>query len=318
MKKTEITNPEENKENADKAKKKNELKKQLVSGGVYIALAVTVVAVTVSTITATFSGLSEKENPTGDGSLYRSPKPDISAEKGTGTSDKQESGKNLLAGDLTLDTPVSDVGKGVDATVTEPVRDVGKNKDDVPAEENDKPKNDTPEEASGTTATGEKTEDPAKDKTEPRSEEPSEPTFEIGYEGYIKPCTGYINKDFSVEVPVYSATMYDYRTHAGVDIVCEPGTLVKAVTNGTIKDVYTDYLYGTTVVIEHADGVESVYRGLSPELPAETVAGRTVMTGEAIAGIGNSAICESAEASHLHFEMHKDGSAVNPSDYIAF
>ena len=58
MKKTEITNPEENKENADKAKKKNELKKQLVSGGVYIALAVTVVAVTVSTITATFSGLS--------------------------------------------------------------------------------------------------------------------------------------------------------------------------------------------------------------------------------------------------------------------
>ena len=39
---------------------------------------------------------------------------------------------------------------------------------------------------------------------------------------------------------------------------------------------------------------------------------------EAIAGIGNSAICESAEASHLHFEMHKDGSAVNPSDYIAF
>ena len=119
-------------------------------------------------------------------------------------------------------------------------------------------------------------------------------------------------------MPVYSATMYDYRTHSGIDILSDPGTLVKAVSNGTIKEVYTDYLYGTTVVIEHANGVESVYQGLSPELPAETTVGRTVMTGEAIAGIGNSALCESAEASHLHFEMRKDGVSVDPCDYIEF
>ena len=51
-------------------KRKNDVRKQLVSGGVYIALAVTVVAVTVSTITATFSG-KPKETPSGNKTLLK-------------------------------------------------------------------------------------------------------------------------------------------------------------------------------------------------------------------------------------------------------
>lgn len=316
MKETKNTNNENNpEENGTRQnRKKNDLKKQLVSGGVYIALAATVVAVTVSTITATFSGLSN-EKVTGDKTLYHTQKDNTGKNDKSGTNipENPNVGNNLSAGDLTLDTPVSDVGKGVDATVTES----GKTKNDVPAKKQDAPpKNDTPEDAVITENKPEA--GTSEDKTAPRSEEPAEATFEIGYDGYIKPCSGFINKEYSVEMPVYSATMYDYRTHSGIDILSDPGTLVKAVSNGTIKEVYTDYLYGTTVVIEHANGVESVYQGLSPELPAETVAGRTVMTGEAIAGIGNSALCESAEASHLHFEMRKDGVSVDPCDYIEF
>ena len=297
-------------------KRKNDVRKQLVSGGVYIALAVTVVAVTVSTITATFSG-KPKETPSGDKTLYRSP----DTTKGKTPSENPAnvptpSGDNRLsANDLTLDTPVSDAPSGIDATVT-PAADASKTKGDVTETPNDTPKNDTPREASESKAEG--STETASDKRAPCSEEPDEPTFEIGYEGFVKPCSGFISKEYSMEVPVYSATMYDYRTHAGIDIAADPGTPVKAVSSGTIKDVYEDVLYGTTVVIEHADGVESVYQGLSPDLPVETVVGHTVLTGEAIAGVGNSALCESAEASHLHFEMHKNGTAVNPSDYIVF
>ena len=311
MKKTNESNNEagkaleENLAQKKAEKSKNDLRKQLVSGGVYMALAVTVVAVTVSTITATFS---EKSKPSGDKTLYRAPTP--SAKENNDVSQTPAGEKRLSADSVTLDTPVSDSPSGVDATLTLPSLDSQKPE---ARPEQATPKSDTPQDAAHTEAKPK-----GDDKQTPRAEEPAEPTFEMGYDGYLKPLSGYINKDFSIDVPVYSATMFDYRTHAGVDIVGEPGTPIKAVSNGTITEVYNDDLYGTTVVVAHADGVESIYRGLSPELPTETVVGRSVFTGEVLAGLGNSALCESAEASHLHFEMHKDGVPVDPGDYIEF
>lgn len=172
MKETKNTNNENNpEENGTRQnRKKNDLKKQLVSGGVYIALAATVVAVTVSTITATFSGLSN-EKVTGDKTLYHTQKDNTGKNDKSGTNipENPNVGNNLSAGDLTLDTPVSDVGKGVDATVTES----GKTKNDVPAKEQDAPpKNDTPEDAAITENKPEA--GTSEDKTAPRSEEPAE------------------------------------------------------------------------------------------------------------------------------------------------
>ena len=155
------------------------------------------------------------------------------------------------------------------------------------------------------------------EKSKPVSEEPEEAVFEYGFDGFIKPCSGYISKEFSNDLPVYSVSMYDYRAHNGVDIVGEVGTPVKASSNGVISEVYDDYLYGTTVVIEHDDGIKSVYSNLSPDLPVETTVGRAVITGEIIGGIGESAVCEAAEAKHVHFEMIKDGEYVDPEEYFA-
>ena len=119
-----------------------------------------------------------------------------------------------------------------------------------------------------------------------------------------------------MDIPVYSVSMYDYRTHNGIDIVSEVGTQVKATSNGVISDIYDDYLYGTTVVIEHKDGIKSVYSNLSEDLPADIIKGKAVATGEIIGGIGESAVCEAAEAKHLHFEMMKDGKYVDPTEYF--
>lgn len=280
------------------------IRKQLMSGAVYIALAVTVVAVTISTITATFSDGKDGKNSVTDGeSLYR-------GQYEVNLPDIRIPDVPPVAGP---DTAVSDIKHGVDAKVTETAPEA---KQDESVSE----KSGGGEQGKDTGALQKLTEPEAEinvpDKKKPVSEEPAEETFEMGYGGFIKPCTGYISKEFSVEVPVYSATMYDYRTHAGVDIACDIGTPVKAVTNGYILDIYDDYMYGKTVVIEHADGIHSVYSNLSPDLPAETVTGRSVMTGEVIGGVGDSALCEVSEVSHLHFEMLKDGTFVNPEDYI--
>ncbi len=293
----------------------SKLKKQLVSGAVYIALAVTVVALTVSTITSTISGSVEENSVKIDGTLYGGSNlklPEIDAE------------------DFTFDTPVIDVKQGVDAAVGDDGNNGNKGengengKDDTEAgttkskaEEKGAEEN-KPEDAAsvGNDAVENAEKETLPDKSRAKGEEPAEETFEMGYNGYIKPCTGYISKEFSMDVPVYSATMYDYRTHSGIDIACDVGTPVRAATSGVIADVYDDYLLGTTVVIEHADGIKSVYSNLSPELPVGTVKGRAVQTGETIGGVGSSALIESAEVSHLHFEMSRGGTSLDPEEYI--
>lgn len=299
-------------ESVEEKQKKNDLKKQLVSGGVYMALAVTVVAVTVSTLATTFSGkdtkTGQKTTPDRANRSVNVSESHKAEAKRPSSNEIAPSDSSLSPKDITLDTPVSDAPQGIDAALTEKTAETVP---EAPLQESQKSLIDAPE-----AALEEQTLMP--DKRMPVSEEPTEVVSPVGYDGFIKPCAGYISKDYSVEAPVYSATMYDYRTHAGVDIACEPGTPIKAVTNGCIKDVFTDALYGVTVVVEHADGMESVYCGLSPELPVETVVGRSVLTGEVLAGAGNSALCEASEVSHVHLELRKDGKTVDPGEYIVF
>ena len=63
--------------------------------------------------------------------------------------------------------------------------------------------------------------------TVPESEIPQD--LNMGFDGFIKPCSGYVSKSFSLDIPVYSSTMSDYRTHHGVDVTGEAGDVVYVV-----------------------------------------------------------------------------------------
>ena len=108
--------------------------------------------------------------------------------------------------------------------------------------------------------------------------------------------------------------MGDWRTHDGVDIACAPGTPVMAPAGGMVADLYHDDLMGMTVVISHADGVVSTCSNLE-SIPTVEI-GDTVRTGEIIGSVGESAIAESREASHLHLSMSKNGVSVDPLEYL--
>lgn len=135
---------------------------------------------------------------------------------------------------------------------------------------------------------------------------------------YIKPLNGYVSKMHKPNTAEYSVAMNDYRTHTGIDIDSEIGANVKAIANGFISEIRNDPLMGTTVVISHADGINSIYSNLQSSLPQYIKEGEQVKVGEVIGGVGETALIEMAEVSHLHFEMMKDGEYVDPFDFIEF
>lgn len=131
---------------------------------------------------------------------------------------------------------------------------------------------------------------------------------------YTWPVKGEVFSDFSLEVLAYDETMGDWRTHSGVDIAAEVGTRVLALSNGTVTRVYEDDLMGTSVVIDHGEGLVSTYQNLSA-YPA-VAQGDSVVTGTVIGAVGDTAIAESGRPPHLHLEVMLDNRAVDPVDYL--
>lgn len=139
------------------------------------------------------------------------------------------------------------------------------------------------------------------------SDEPEELTF-------VWPVSGRIERPYSTDALIYSKTMADWRTHDGVDISAELGTTVMAVADGVVESVYTDDLFGTTVVIDHGRGIESVYSNLAGT-PAVSE-GDAISMCSVIGSVGDTALAEAVEVPHLHFTMLVDGSPADPFDFL--
>lgn len=123
-------------------------------------------------------------------------------------------------------------------------------------------------------------------------------------------------KGCSLSVPVFSATMNDYRVHRGIDFACAPGTPVLAAADGVIASVSKDPMMGWTVTLNHSGGAVTRYAGLSEESVNIAKPGDRVLSGQVIGASGETALIESAEENHLHFELAVDGRAEDPADYM--
>ena len=152
---------------------------------------------------------------------------------------------------------------------------------------------------------------------EPAEEEQSEEVQSTAAEEvvYVWPVSGEVVREHTLSALKYDDTMRDWRTHRGVDIACEEGTSVSAVRGGRIESIEFDDFYGTTITIDHGDGVRSVYSNLAEETAVNV--DDWVDPGVTIGSVGKSALCEIAQDAHLHFEMTFNGVAVDPMGYLA-
>lgn len=87
---------------------------------------------------------------------------------------------------------------------------------------------------------------------------------------------------------------------------------VIAAEKGTVLDVKEDPLMGWTVEIDHGNGYTTYYASLSG---VEVKKGDKVMQSQPIAKTGNNKF-EVAEKNHLHFEVRKQGTAVDPQSML--
>ena len=147
--------------------------------------------------------------------------------------------------------------------------------------------------------------------TKPTSSEVKE---EVKDPEFKSPVDGEIMKEYAKDNLVYSETLKEWVTHTALDIKADKTTVVKAAADGTVTAIKNDPRYGTTVIIEHANGFETRYANL---LTAEFVnVGEKVTCGQTIGTVGNTASFEILDDYHLHFEILKNGEFLDPKIYI--
>ena len=128
------------------------------------------------------------------------------------------------------------------------------------------------------------------------------------------PVDGTLLRPYSMDALIWSVTLRQWMTHPGADIRAPKGTPVYAAGAGTVARVYADDLLGMTVEIDHGGGLSTLYCGLKQEVGVKE--GDRVEARAELGEVGDTAISECAEESHLHFEVRLDGRPVDPEGFV--
>lgn len=130
----------------------------------------------------------------------------------------------------------------------------------------------------------------------------------------VMPLNGEILNPFSDGELVKDETLGVWKTHDGVDIKGDYGQKVKAMNKGVVLEIWEDPLWGNCISIDHGSGVVGYYYNLSPTM--YVTQGDSVNAGEVIGSIGDTAECEAALMSHLHFGIKQNGEWCDPIEFI--
>ncbi len=100
------------------------------------------------------------------------------------------------------------------------------------------------------------------------------------------------------------------RFHAGLDFAAGYGSTVRAADSGTV--IFAGWYggYGRAIIINHGNNLTTLYGHTSELYVSE---GQTVGRGQAIAAVGSTGL---STGPHLHFEVRRDGTPVDPMNFL--
>ena len=99
--------------------------------------------------------------------------------------------------------------------------------------------------------------------------------------------------------------------HTGLDIPAPRGTPILASGGGRVRSAGYHGAYGYTVIIDHGDGLSTLYGHASKLFVRK---GDVVMPKQKIAAVGSSG---RSTGPHLHFEVIRNGARVEPKQFLA-
>lgn len=99
--------------------------------------------------------------------------------------------------------------------------------------------------------------------------------------------------------------------HGGIDLAAAPGTPVVASADGVVEASFFDKASGRVLVLEHGNGIETVYGHLAVVLVA---AGQEVRRGTPIGQVGSTGWRTTGP--HLHYGIRVARKYVDPGRYV--
>jgi murein DD-endopeptidase MepM/ murein hydrolase activator NlpD len=123
----------------------------------------------------------------------------------------------------------------------------------------------------------------------------------------IWPTMGWVSSSFGPRVDPFTGRN---AFHFGLDIATNMNNPVVATANGVVVQVGSDKYKGFYVSISHGNGFSTEYWHLQKYV---VKAGQKLDRGQIIGYVGKTG---KALGPHLHYEVHLNGKAINPVDYI--
>lgn len=129
-----------------------------------------------------------------------------------------------------------------------------------------------------------------------------------GQGGYfVWPVSGQITSPYGWRThPVYGGRSF----HTGIDIGVGHGTPIDAARSGRVVDAGYMGAYGLAAIIDHGEGMATLYAHMSS---IRVSVGQQVRTGDVVGLVGSTGY---STGPHLHFEVRVNGSHQNPMNWL--
>ena len=128
------------------------------------------------------------------------------------------------------------------------------------------------------------------------------------------PIAGNIVMNYSMDSTILHKTLGTYKTNPAINISAEVGTNVGAAASGIVQSIYDSEETGTTMVIAVGSGYVTTY-GLLDNLAVEE--GDSVAAGQVIGTVGAPTAYYVEEGPNVYFAVSKDGTPIDPTEYLA-
>ena len=123
----------------------------------------------------------------------------------------------------------------------------------------------------------------------------------------VRPVRGWVTSRFGFRISPFTQKPV---MHSGLDIAAAPGTEVRAPADGVVAYAGIDAGYGKLVTVDHGFGYKTRY-GHNSKIYVSV--GQRVRRGQVISSVGNTG---RSTGPHLHYEVHINGIATDPMNFI--